>query len=396
MLLALAFAVAARVEPQALNLSPAEDHALQGVLTVWNQKKLVATAPLVVTNESFPCLPRAIPSIRLEILRHGIDAQTADTLIAGLGRGSPFIQSPALESTTRIRFADILLRAMDPKTRTDPALANVFIVLSLGVPSAAGDSAVVLYGVGAQMTNTLYGIVRLAFVKRGVQVWEEELSARGLGAYDNIEAIPHFAAFTADDLGIITAVLDRRFPDRTQTPLIINETLETPALFIPELKVGRAVTFVPRERLGSPGVIKVSRPVYGEDRRTATVRYLLGHGSATATLLQTQSGWTIASDSYAEPVIDLSSPLRVGGDVKAPLATSRPQPNFAPGPRRGVLIIELTIDRDGRVKDATVLKPLRPEDSQIALEAVKQWRFQPGTLDGKPVAVLYNVVISVP
>ena len=90
-------------------------------------------------------------------------------------------------------------------------------------------------------------------------------------------------------------------------------------------------------------------------------------------------------------------PVRVGGDVQAPVAISRVEPQYTELARKarieGVVIIEAIIDRNGNVTDARVLKPLPLGLDQAALEAVKRWKFKPGTLNGQPVPVIYNLTV---
>jgi protein TonB len=91
-------------------------------------------------------------------------------------------------------------------------------------------------------------------------------------------------------------------------------------------------------------------------------------------------------------------PVRVGGDVKAPVAITRIDPTYTEVARKarisGIVIIEAIIDRNGDVTDARVLKglPLGLDDS--ALNAVKRWKFRPGTLNGQPVPVIYNLTVN--
>jgi protein TonB len=91
-------------------------------------------------------------------------------------------------------------------------------------------------------------------------------------------------------------------------------------------------------------------------------------------------------------------PLRVGGDVKAPVATHRPEPRYTDTARKahltGVVIVEATIDKNGNVDRVKVLKGLDLGLSQQAVEAVKQWKFRPGTLNGEPVDVLFNLTVN--
>lgn len=59
----------------------------------------------------------------------------------------------------------------------------------------------------------------------------------------------------------------------------------------------------------------------------------------------------------------------------------------------GVVIIQATIGVDGAVIDATVLRSV-PLLDQAALEAVRQWRYTPSSLNGQPVAVVMTVTVN--
>jgi TonB family protein len=91
-------------------------------------------------------------------------------------------------------------------------------------------------------------------------------------------------------------------------------------------------------------------------------------------------------------------PYRVGGDVKAPVVISRVEPVYPAEARAarisGIVIVEAIIDRNGGVRDVKVLKPLPFGLDQAAADAVKQWTFQPATLDGKPVEVFFNLTVN--
>jgi len=93
-----------------------------------------------------------------------------------------------------------------------------------------------------------------------------------------------------------------------------------------------------------------------------------------------------------------SDALRVGGDVHAPVVIEKVEPSYTEEARNarisGIVIIEAVIGRDGAVKNASVLKPLPFGLDQAAVDAVKQWKFEPGTLDGKPVDVIFNLTVN--
>jgi TonB family protein len=89
---------------------------------------------------------------------------------------------------------------------------------------------------------------------------------------------------------------------------------------------------------------------------------------------------------------------RVGGDVKAPVIVTRVEPVYSDEYRRarisGIVILETVITDQGEVTDVRVIKSLAPDLDMAAVAAVRQWKFQPGTLDGKPVPVIFNLTIN--
>ena len=93
-----------------------------------------------------------------------------------------------------------------------------------------------------------------------------------------------------------------------------------------------------------------------------------------------------------------AQPYRVGGDVKAPVLEHRVEPVYTPEAARarisGIVIVEATIDETGRVTHVDIMKPLPFGLDQAAVDAVMQWTFKPGTLNGKPVAVSFNLTVD--
>lgn len=95
--------------------------------------------------------------------------------------------------------------------------------------------------------------------------------------------------------------------------------------------------------------------------------------------------------------IDGEVPLRVGGNIKAPAKTRNVFPKYPPlamqARVQGVVIVEATVDRDGRVRDARVLRSI-PMLDQAAIDAVMQWEFEPTYLNGVPKPVILTVTVS--
>jgi protein TonB len=91
-------------------------------------------------------------------------------------------------------------------------------------------------------------------------------------------------------------------------------------------------------------------------------------------------------------------PLRVGGDVKAPVVVRRAEPQYTDTARKahitGVVIVEAIIDKDGNVDRVKVIKGLAMGLSEAAEDAVRKWKFRPGTLNGEPVDVIFNLTVN--
>jgi protein TonB len=91
-------------------------------------------------------------------------------------------------------------------------------------------------------------------------------------------------------------------------------------------------------------------------------------------------------------------PLRVGGEVKAPIIQSRTEPTYPEAARKarmeGVVILEAIITATGTVEDVRVLKSVNPLLDASAVRAVQQWRYKPATLNGRAVRVYLTVTVT--
>jgi protein TonB len=89
---------------------------------------------------------------------------------------------------------------------------------------------------------------------------------------------------------------------------------------------------------------------------------------------------------------------RVGGGISAPQAISAPDPEYTEEARRaktqGTCILWLIVDSAGHPRDVRVVRGLGYGLDAKALEAVRQWRFQPSLKDGKPLDVQIRVEVA--
>src|SRR5882672_7334146 len=85
-----------------------------------------------------------------------------------------------------------------------------------------------------------------------------------------------------------------------------------------------------------------------------------------------------------------TGPLRVGGNVQAARIINRVQPVYPPLARQtrisGTVRLHAIIGKDGMIQQLEVMNG-HPLLQQAALDAVRQWRYQPTLLNGDPVEV---------
>jgi protein TonB len=105
---------------------------------------------------------------------------------------------------------------------------------------------------------------------------------------------------------------------------------------------------------------------------------------------------TLAPVAPPEPPAK-QEPVRVGGNVRTPERLGYVAPVYPPVAQaariQGMVIIQATIDINGRVVDMQVLKSV-PLLDPAALDAVRQWRYTPTTLNGQAVPVIMTVTVN--
>jgi len=89
-------------------------------------------------------------------------------------------------------------------------------------------------------------------------------------------------------------------------------------------------------------------------------------------------------------------PVRATGDIKPPLLIKMVDPIYPDTAKakeiEGTVILELTTDIYGRVAKVKVLRSI-PELDEAALDAVKQWIYEPFIMDKKPRGVIFTVTV---
>ena len=90
--------------------------------------------------------------------------------------------------------------------------------------------------------------------------------------------------------------------------------------------------------------------------------------------------------------------FRVGGGVTAPVLLYKKEPEYSEEARKakyqGTVILAIVVDPSGRAINLQVVRSLGLGLDEKAIEAVKQWKFQPGYKDGKPVSVSAQIEVN--
>ena len=90
-------------------------------------------------------------------------------------------------------------------------------------------------------------------------------------------------------------------------------------------------------------------------------------------------------------------PIRIGGVVVAPALVRRVEPEYpivaVAAQIEGMVILEATVDTDGRVQEVRILRSLGLLD-KAAIDAVSRWRYAPLMLNGIPTRFVLTVTLN--
>jgi periplasmic protein TonB len=91
-------------------------------------------------------------------------------------------------------------------------------------------------------------------------------------------------------------------------------------------------------------------------------------------------------------------PPAAAPEIKHPYATETSVAKYTEEARaaklEGIVVLEAEIGTDGRAHDIRVVSGLGHGLDESAVEALRQWKFKPGTKDGTPTAMVERIPIS--
>ena len=96
----------------------------------------------------------------------------------------------------------------------------------------------------------------------------------------------------------------------------------------------------------------------------------------------------------------MATPQRIpiGGNVQPAKLLTQVKPTYPPDLKQqgvtGVVSIRAIVSKQGELLNPQVVNTVNPGLAQAALDAVRQWRFQPTLLNGEPVETITNIDLS--
>jgi len=104
----------------------------------------------------------------------------------------------------------------------------------------------------------------------------------------------------------------------------------------------------------------------------------------------------LVGDALYRIIGDEAAPVRAAGEVRMPRLVKRVEPAYPEIARQahiqGTVILEATTDMYGRVVGVKVLRSV-PLLDEAAVDAVRQWLYEPMVVNGRPRGVVFTVTL---
>ena len=125
-----------------------------------------------------------------------------------------------------------------------------------------------------------------------------------------------------------------------------------------------------------------------------------GHDEEASTMRTQAAGIRKAQAAQTAPSghTSGSNVQRIGGEVTAPVLTSKVEPEYTEEARiakyQGTAMLSIEVGTDGLAHNIKVVRALGFGLDQKAIEAISRWKFSPGAMAGHPVTVAALVEIN--
>jgi TonB family protein len=213
-------------------------------------------------------------------------------------------------------------------------------------------------------------------------------------------------------------------------PTFVAMVCITPLLNAQYVRINDADKVAPNGGMAAPTVLKSTVPMYTDDARshgiegTVVVGALVGEDGQIKSMnvlkglgygldemaLSSVQQWTLSPGTrlgtpitvYAQVDVPFSlasaNALRMGPGMVPPSPQYRVEPQYTDAARRagykGTVAVQLIVKKDGTVTILRVVQGLGLGLTDSALDALKEWKFNPGQKDGQAVDVALNVEVN--
>jgi len=157
----------------------------------------------------------------------------------------------------------------------------------------------------------------------------------------------------------------------------------------------------------APGqyTLQTRLPGFSNTERAIVVRSgetLVQDVSLPLARLMTRMEVTAARPTTPQNANATSSPRRIGGDIAQPNAISLVKPQYPAAAHasgtEGLVLLQAIIGKDGTIV-ALQVDPNGPSTGdpdliRAAMDAVRQWRYRPGMLDGSPIEIATTITVN--
>ena len=133
------------------------------------------------------------------------------------------------------------------------------------------------------------------------------------------------------------------------------------------------------------------------DRTSWGVRIVELRSGAPAGTVGSQAIVALPPSASESSKTDWMGAVRVGGDIGPPKKIRNVDPEYPAVAQearvQGVVILEARVDESGNVSDVRPVRSI-PLLDQAAIDAVKQWKYQPAVLNGVPAPVVMTLTVN--
>lgn len=188
-------------------------------------------------------------------------------------------------------------------------------------------------------------------------------------------------------------------PPLGELPMLAMQQLAPPAVVIrnpePRLVVPPTVVVPPQIQLPSTGIASLGDPLGDIGMPSSGPGFGGGIGTGSGGGVGSGDGPGVGPGQGGGIG---GGVFRVGGGVSAPSIVFKVDPEYSEQARKakyqGTVVLNLVVQKDGTVRDIEILQPLGLGLDEKAIEAVTQWRFNPGMRNGEPVDVAAIIEVT--